>query len=116
MVLNLQVLYLPIGVTNTELKFDISNRENQHKMLLLRDSIVATEPKFWNARIFNNLIEVREITAEWMEHYNSDRPHESLQNISPMQYLLKKKNSPAQDTITEFSPFQQIFPTTTTPK
>lgn len=70
-----------------------------------------------DARIFNNLIEVRKITAEWMEYYNSDRPHESLQNISPMQYyLLKKKNSPAQDTITEFFPFQQIFPTTTTPK
>lgn len=46
MVLNLQVLYLPIGVTNTELKFDISNLENQHKMLLLRDSIVAIVPKF----------------------------------------------------------------------
>lgn len=61
-----------------------------------------------DARIFNNLIEVREITSEWIEHYNNQRPHESLQNLSPMQYLLKKENSPAQNAISEFSPFQQI--------
>lgn len=48
-----------------------------------------------DARIFKNLIEVREITSEWIEHYNNQRPHESLQNLSPMQYLLKKENSPA---------------------
>ncbi|WP_370688445.1 integrase core domain-containing protein [Chryseobacterium sp. EO14] len=38
-----------------------------------------------DARIF--LIEVREITAKWMEHYNNDIPNETLQNISPIQYL-----------------------------
>jgi putative transposase len=37
-----------------------------------------------DARIFNNLVEVREITQEWMEHYNYHRPHESLENLSPM--------------------------------
>lgn len=67
-----------------------------------------------DARIFNNLVEVREITAEWLEHYNNKRPHESLGNISPTQYLLKKENSPTQDSSIEFSPFQQIFPTPTT--
>lgn len=67
-----------------------------------------------DARIFNNLIEVREITSDWMEHYNNNRPHESLGNLSPMKYLLKKKNSLYANSKTEFSPFQQILPTSTT--
>lgn len=46
-VLNLQVLYLPSGAKTTDLKFDISNLRNQHKILLLKDSIIDTEPKFW---------------------------------------------------------------------
>ena len=69
-----------------------------------------------DARIFNNLVEVREITSEWLEHYNNKRPHESLGNLSPIKYLLKKENSPKPDSSTEFSPFQQIFATPTTPK
>ncbi|WP_345200709.1 integrase core domain-containing protein [Chryseobacterium ginsengisoli] len=60
-----------------------------------------------DARIFNNLVEVREISAECTKHYNQDRPHESLQNLSPMQYLLKKENSPTRGSVSEFSPFQQ---------
>lgn len=67
-----------------------------------------------DARIFNNLIEVREITSDWMEHYNNNRPHESLGNLSPIKYLLKKENSPDANLNTEFSPFQQILPTSTT--
>jgi len=66
-----------------------------------------------DARIFNSLIEVREITSDWMEHYNNHRPHESLGNLSPMKYLLKEENSPNPNPNTEFSPFQQIFPTPT---
>ena len=65
-----------------------------------------------DARIFNNLIEVREITSEWMEHYNNERPHESLGNLPPMQYLLKEENSPNPNSSNKFPPFQQI-PTTT---
>lgn len=67
-----------------------------------------------DARIFNNLIEAREITAEWMEHYNQERPHESLGNLSPIRYLLNEENLPKQDSITKFSPIQQSFPTSTT--
>lgn len=69
-----------------------------------------------DAKIFNNLEEVREITAEWLEHYNNKRPHESLQNLSPANYLLKKENLPTPDSGIEFSPFQQIFQTPTTPQ
>jgi len=70
--------------------------------------------KVLDARIFNNLIEVREITWEWIEHYNNQRPHESLQNLSPMKYLLKKENSSAQNAFSEFSPFQKNSSTSKT--
>ena len=46
-----------------------------------------------DSRIFDNLIQVREQTYKWMEHYNENRPHESLGNLAPRQYLLKEKNS-----------------------
>lgn len=59
-----------------------------------------------DARIFNNLIEVREITEEWLTQYNNERPHKSLGNLSPIQYLLKTENSPKHDSIFEFPAFQ----------
>jgi len=59
------------------------------------------------------LIEVREITSDWMEHYNNNRPHESLGNLSQIQYLLKEENSPNPNPKTEFPPFHQIFSTPT---
>jgi putative transposase len=98
------------------LKSDIFNLENLHRMLLLRDSISSYRTEVLDARIFNNLVEVREITTEWVEHYNNKRPHESLQNLSPMQYLLKKENSSKQNSISEFSPFQQNHSTPTSPQ
>ncbi len=62
-----------------------------------------------DARIFDNLIEAREITLQWIEHYNRNRPHESLQNLSPFQYLLKEENSADNLTDQEFSPVQQFY-------
>ncbi len=39
-----------------------------------------------DAYIFSSLQEVRDITEEWMEGYNTVRPHEALGNLSPFQF------------------------------
>ena len=38
--------------------------------------------------VFDTLGEVRRMTAEWIRRYNTERPHESLGNLSPTQYLM----------------------------
>lgn len=42
--------------------------------------------------LFSSLKEVREITENWINEYNSERPHESLGNFTPAEYLMV--NSP----------------------
>jgi putative transposase len=43
-----------------------------------------------NAYVFESLNEVRRMTAEWLIGYNERRPHESLGDLSPRQYLMAK--------------------------
>ena len=42
--------------------------------------------------VFSCLTEVKNITDEWIEQYNLERPHESLKNLTPVEYLTE--NSP----------------------
>ena len=37
--------------------------------------------------VFSRLSEVREITEKWLREYNEERPHESLRNMTPIEYL-----------------------------
>lgn len=47
--------------------------------------------------LFNNLEEVREISYWWMIDYNEQRPHDSLDDLPPIEYMMKKpKNSISQ--------------------
>lgn len=39
-----------------------------------------------NAYVFKTINEVREITEKWMYDYNYNRPHQSLNNKTPMEY------------------------------
>ena len=36
--------------------------------------------------IFKNLEQARKITEEWLEMYNTERPHEALNNMTPIEY------------------------------
>ena len=46
--------------------------------------------------VFKRLSEVREITDNWIREYNEERPHDSLGNLTPREYLMansKQENS-----------------------
>ena len=42
-----------------------------------------------DAYLFDTLQEVRLITEKWLEDYNTIRPHEALQGVSPRQFVLQ---------------------------
>ena len=42
-----------------------------------------------DAYLFDDLDEVRAITEHWLEEYNTIRPHEALQGLSPRQFALQ---------------------------
>ena len=46
--------------------------------------------------LFSSLTEVRDITENWLRQYNEERPHESLGNLPPAEFLMinfPKENS-----------------------
>ena len=42
-----------------------------------------------NMYIFETLEDVRNETEKWLGVYNQHRPHDSLENLSPIEYLQK---------------------------
>ena len=38
--------------------------------------------------LFNHLKQVRKITEEWLTIYNTERPHEALNNTTPLEYKI----------------------------
>ena len=40
--------------------------------------------------LFRSLSEVRDITSCWMTKYNEERPHDALQDMAPVEYLVAK--------------------------
>jgi len=46
-----------------------------------------------NAHIFESLEQVRDITEEWIQSYNQDRPHAALGKLSPIHYRQQVEKS-----------------------
>lgn len=44
-----------------------------------------------NMYVFRTLNEVRELTENWIREYNDERPHDSLNDLTPWEYLAKSK-------------------------
>jgi len=44
--------------------------------------------------LFRDLNEVREATYWWMIEYNEQRPHDSLDDMTPVEYLSKNAGTP----------------------
>ncbi|HAW5842081.1 TPA: transposase, partial [Escherichia coli] len=44
--------------------------------------------EFSHFYLLRTLNEAREITESWLNEYNSERPHESLNNLAPEEYRL----------------------------
>lgn len=42
-----------------------------------------------NMYVFKTLNEVRELTDNWIREYNEERPHDSLGDLTPWEYLAK---------------------------
>ena len=49
-----------------------------------------------SAYVFESLEQVREITAEWLQSYNEERPHDALAGLPPATYRtnLEARSSP----------------------
>nr|WP_246343514.1 IS3 family transposase [Adhaeribacter radiodurans] len=45
-----------------------------------------------DAYLFFELAEVRQLTENWLEEYNTRRPHEALGNLTPNEWLLKSRS------------------------
>lgn len=45
-----------------------------------------------NMYVFKTLTEVKELTEKWMIEYNNERPHDSLNDLTPWEYLAKHQN------------------------
>ena len=43
-----------------------------------------------NMYLFGSLKDVRQITKEWVRKYNHERPHDSLEKMTPAEYMAKK--------------------------
>jgi transposase InsO family protein len=40
--------------------------------------------------VFDSLQEIRDMTTDWLQRYNHQRPHESLGSVPPVEYRMQK--------------------------
>jgi putative transposase len=42
--------------------------------------------------VFRTLDEVRDLTQNWVREYSEERPHDSLEDLTPLEYLAKHES------------------------
>jgi putative transposase len=72
---NVEMLHIQPGKPNQNAFIERFNRTFRNEVL--------------NLHLFTSLQQVREIAWEWMNDYNEQRPHESLNNMTPTAYKEK---------------------------
>lgn len=77
----LKQMYAELALDNKILK-DVMEKSSRAR---------GKERAVLDAYIFRTLNDVREQTEAWMIDYNECRPHESLDNMTPMEYRQKRK-------------------------
>ena len=77
-----------------ELRYIQPGKPNQNAFIERFNRTYRTE--VLNAYVFESLEQVREITAEWLQSYNEERPHEALAGLPPATYRtnLEARSSP----------------------
>ena len=61
------------------------------------------------AYLFEDLSQVSALTEEWINLYNLQRPHDSLNGLTPERFLLKYGKSPMSDTLNREIEFLSKF-------
>jgi putative transposase len=77
-----------------ELRYILPGKPDQNAFIERFNRTYRTE--VLNACVFESLDQVRELSAEWLQSYNEERPHDALAGLPPAMYRaqLESRSSP----------------------
>jgi putative transposase len=62
-----------------------------------------------DAYLFFDLEEVRQLTSQWVDDYNTKRPHEALGNLTPSEWPLKKESGNMENIPRHSKPPRKVY-------